>query len=203
MEADQQKCNLSEHKGETAAAAAGGCFFFFLLRWSTGADAALAFHPTFPQGRCSVCVGQQKEGGGRTEKKVPGWTERDSLPSAQMWPSDWWPRVASSLSQWPHTQGELVTGRSADCENGHNRMGGRAGWAFPPSRLTFTSSVAPNVFVCLSAGGWKPGPWAWTDYLYGQQTQGSENFACFCLFPLAPEILEKIVFRLNLRRAFA
>lgn len=70
MEADQQKCNLSERKGETAAAA-GGCFFclYFLLRWSTGADAALAFHPTFPQGRCSLRVGQQKEGAGGENRK--------------------------------------------------------------------------------------------------------------------------------------
>lgn len=86
MEAHQQKCNLSERKRETAAAAAAGGWvcFFFLLRWSTGADAALAFHPTFPQGHCSVCVEQQKEGGGGEQKKKgPGSAERDSLPSAQ------------------------------------------------------------------------------------------------------------------------
>lgn len=56
------------------------------------------------------------------EKKKTKSAERDRLPSALIWPSDWWPRAASSLNRWPHAKGGPVTGRSTKCENEENRM---------------------------------------------------------------------------------
>lgn len=123
-------------------------------------------------------------------KNLPRSAERDILPSAQIWPSDWWPRVASSLSQWPHTQGVLVIGRSVDCENAENRMEDKESEHSLLADIYFDCNPA-NVFVCLSKGGWKPGPWAWTDYLYGQQLQRSKTLAAFVYSLWHPRDLRK------------
>lgn len=126
-----------------------------------------------------------------------GWKKTlDQLKeTAKIQPSDWWPHVASSLSQWPHTQARLVKGRSLDCENGENRMEDEVRKYSEHSHpADINSHCKTSKSVCLSGGGWKPGLWLSGCISSWSAATKVKNFGCFCLFSLAPLSLEKIRF---------
>lgn len=103
--------------------------------------------------RTLLCVSMCKATGGRGEKKLSRSAERDRLPSAQMWPSDWWPRVASSLSQWPRRRQRWSQEGQWTVRTG--RTGWRTSRASIPSQPTVTHTGTRHIYlsVCQKEDG--------------------------------------------------
>lgn len=140
--------------------------------------------------RTLLCLNMCKAAEGGEKKNLDQLKE-----TAKIQPSDWWPHVASSLSQWPHTQARLVKGRSLDCENGENRMEDEVRKYSEHSHpADINSHCKTSKSVCLSGGGWKPGLWLSGCISSWSAATKVKNFGCFCLFSLAPLSLEKIRF---------
>lgn len=171
------------------------CFFFFfavLVNWS-GCCFCFPSSIHFSQGHCSAwaCVGQQMEGGEKKNQqdqlKETGFLQpkSDRLTDDHAW-------LLRSVSDPACRESWSKEGQSTVRTE---RTGWRSSRASVPSRLTLTHTVTTaNLFVCLSEGGWKPGLWSRTDYLYGQEPQRSETLAAFVYSIWHPRALRKLDF---------
>ena len=175
------------------------CFFAVLDNWS-GCCFCFPSSIHFSQRHRSAwaCVRQQKEG----EEKLSRSAERDRLPSAQMWPSDWWPRAASSLSQWPRRRQRWS--QEGQWTVRTERTGWRTSRASIPSRADINTHCNSGTSICLSVRGRMEARTVSLDWLslWSAVTE-VKNFGCFCLFPLAPRSLEKMRFHSNWWGTFA
>lgn len=195
VEVHQQRCYLQGQEGKTAAEV----FFFFCCAGKIKRMLCLLSiqYSFFTRTLLHMSMRRATEGVGGLPRSV----EKDILPSGQIWPPDWWPRVASSLSQWPHMQGVLVRGRSVDCENAENRVEDKKRKRFLPADI-YSDCNQVNVFVCVR--GRMEARTVSLDWLsLWSAATWVKHFGCFCLFPLAPKNLEKIRFHPNLWRALA